>query len=164
MYLLFNFFGIVVFLLSATAAEVKDLQRQEQDGKDYEQILDNLQKRLERVEKVFNISTLNPELDDMSYLEVFWEDAKRIAIKLIPPSDKECKFEIASFSCQPQCSCTFRYVLGDYSFSRACRLRESVDPECQLRLEKASSEPKKLHFFESVSSLLSFKQPATDPE
>lgn len=146
-----------LFLLSAVAID---------DAVDHREIFDNLEKRLARVERVFNVSTLNPELDDMSYLEVFWEDAKRLAVNFIPPSDKECKFDLFSFSCQPKCSCTFRYQLGDYSLSRSCRLREIQAIGCADSDGVAKSIPKseKLLILSSITSYISSKQPATDIE
>lgn len=52
-----------------------------------------------------------------------------------PPSDEECKFKLLSFSCSPIEACEFSYQFGDYSLSRACRLRDG-DGEGDAVLEE----------------------------
>ena len=147
---------------------------QERSEEEYRQVIDSLRERLERVEKAFNISTLNPDLDDMSYIEVFWEDLKRIAVNSIPPSDKECKFQLTSFSCQPKCSCAFQYVLGDYSFSRACRRRKSAlltcsdsvdrDGQHHERVQNSSDHRNRTSLISSMRLFIQSKLSGTDQE
>ena len=82
------------------------------------EILSKLLRRMEKIESVFNVSTLNPDMDDMSYLELFWEDVKKVAVGMIPPSDKECRFHWRTGACYPKCRCSFQYIMGDYSLDR----------------------------------------------
>ena len=99
-------------------------------------ILSNLLARVERIERTFNVTALNPDLDDMSYLELFWEDLKGRAIAAIPPSDSVCRFRWRTGSCEPKCMCSFQYKLGDYSLSRACRLKENLPSNCTEEIEQ----------------------------
>ena len=99
-------------------------------------ILSNLLDRVERIERTFNVTALNPDLDDMSYLELFWEDIKSKAIAAIPPSDPACRFSWRTGSCEPKCLCAFNYKLGDYSFSRACRMKTTLHSNCTEEIEQ----------------------------
>lgn len=102
-------------------------------------ILSNLLDRVERIERTFNVTALNPDLDDMSYLELFWEDIKSKVMAAIPTSDPACRFSWRTGSCAPKCMCAFNYKLGDYSLSRACRVKDSLPSNCTKEVEQKTN-------------------------
>lgn len=96
-----------------------------------------LLERLERLERIFNVTQFNPDLDDISILELTFVNIKETAIKLIPKTDSTCSFNWIIGRCQPKCTCGFQPQFGDYNPSRACRLLDytDVDPSCNASIE-----------------------------
>ena len=113
-----------------------------------------LRDRLERLERIFNISHLNPDLDgDLSALETFAQDAQSKLLKAIPPTDPECSFNWLVGKCYPLCDCHLAPKLGDYSPNRACRLipPEGRDEDCD---PNSLQTPWFVHFFAALSTLV----------
>ncbi len=81
-----------------------------------------LLERLERLERIFNITQLNPDLDNISILELLVYNVKGKLFNIIPDTDKQCKFDYVAGHCVPACYCSFQPKLGDYTLSRACRV------------------------------------------
>lgn len=81
-----------------------------------------LLERLERLERIFNITQLNPDLDNISILELLVNNVKSKLFDIIPDTDKQCKFDYVAGHCAPACHCSFQPKLGDYTLSRACRI------------------------------------------
>lgn len=86
-----------------------------------EERYDVLLERLERLEQIFNITQLNPDLDNISILELLVYNVKNKLFNIIPDTDKQCKFDYVAGHCAPACYCSFQPKLGDYTLSRACR-------------------------------------------
>ena len=134
-------------------------------------ILSNLLDRVERIERTFNITALNPDLDDMSYLELFWEDVKSRAVAAIPSSDPACRFSWRSGSCEPKCLCSFNYKLGDYSLSRACRVKKILLSNCTEeveRLKKSNNVERIMYAIKTIQTIvadnIASRLPPTDED
>lgn len=112
-----------------------------------------LLERLERLERIFNISQYNPDLDDISILELFYENAKRSFISSIPSTDADCSFNWKIGKCYPPCKCSFQFKIGDYLPSRSCRITpESVlNPNCK---EEEENVPWVLHIVNATKNLV----------
>lgn len=106
-----------------------------------EQVNEILYERLERLERIFNISQFNPDLDDVSILEIMFHSVSEKLLKSIPETDAECKFNFVTGACNPKCTCGFKPKLGDYSLSRACRKLsvEEMIPGCDEEATKNDS-------------------------
>ena len=83
-----------------------------------------LMERLEKYERIFNVTHFNPDYDDVSIVELLFLNLREKLIKLVPNTDEVCKFDWVVGECYPKCECEFKPKLGDYSPSRACRLRD----------------------------------------
>ena len=71
------------------------------------------------------------EYDDRTLLDTFGEISKQfLTQKIIPPTDKECKWDWRFVRCEPFCQCDFQFQAGDYHLGRSCRLqqKENCDP------------------------------------
>ena len=83
--------------------------------------------RLQRVEKLYNLTQYNPDYDDMSHIDYFFHEAFHMLKQSIPQTDEECYFNITAGRCFPVCKCSFQLELGDYTLSRACRYSTTID-------------------------------------
>jgi hypothetical protein len=81
-----------------------------------------LLERLDRLEKMIMEPRFDPDDANSSLLELVYTLAIEKAVKLIPPTDRECSFNWVTGKCSPRCSCEFRPVIGDFHPSRTCRL------------------------------------------
>lgn len=88
--------------------------------------------RLERLESIFNVSQFNPDLDDVSLMELMYMSVKEKVFTSIPSTDEQCDFDFITGKCAPFCSCEFKPRFGDYNPSRMCRLipTERIDNDC----------------------------------
>ena len=93
---------------------------------------EELLQRLERLESVFNVSQFNPDLDDVSLMELMYLSVKQKVLNSVPSTDEFCKFDYITAKCAPSCYCEFKPKLGDYTPSRMCRLipNENIDRTC----------------------------------
>mmetsp|Transcript_118 Transcript_118/g.389 ORF Transcript_118/g.389 Transcript_118/m.389 type:complete len:282 (-) Transcript_118:13-858(-) len=92
-----------------------------------------LAQRVQRLERLFNESHLEIDLENASHLEIMWHSLREWALNAVPPTDPECVFDYGVGRCSPKCRCLLRPQPGDYTLSRACRLapRERwTDPQC----------------------------------
>ena len=127
--------------------------------------IEHLLQRIERIERVFNISIFNPDLEDMSFLELFWTNFKTFAVNAIPSTNKECKFNYRTFSCEPKCTCSFQYIFGDYSFSRSCRLKKNPPSNCsQYEISNSKHILDISSIFSKIMSIINKNLPPTDKE
>ena len=81
-----------------------------------------LEKRVERIERIFNVTIFNVESDDISMLELAYSSFQNLLITNIKPTDEECQFKWTTLSCSPICYCDFLPKFGDYTIGRMCRL------------------------------------------
>lgn len=112
-----------------------------------------LLERLERLEKIFNSTHFNVELDDKSLLEVLYDSFKSNMLDSVPLTDKECRFDLYTGECLPRCKCQLRPSVGDYTLDRMCRLRE---PEQIKDLLDTCSESTTSLLFKARSKLSTF--------
>lgn len=135
---------------------------------------EELLERLMRLERIFNVSQYNPDVDDLSLMEVMYITVKENLSKSIPPTDEECHFNFITAKCTPPCFCTFKPQVGDYTPSRMCRLipDDKIDKSCN-HFDKgtpwAVSSAKFVKngaavVFKKVLNFLREKAPQTDPE
>ena len=62
--------------------------------------------------------------DESTFLDVFGERAKIFFTQhLIPPTDVQCRWNWRMARCEPHCTCSIQYLVGDYHLGRACRFR-----------------------------------------
>lgn len=130
--------------------------------------------RLERLESVFNVSQFNPDLDDVSLMELMYISLKEKFLKSIPTTDERCHFDFVTGKCSSSCICEFKPRFGDYTPSRMCRLipDDRIDKTCD---NESKDAPWVLLFAKiiknSVGSALTSamrrlqeKAPPSDPE
>lgn len=91
-----------------------------------------LMMRLERLESVFNVSQFNPDLDDVSLMELMYISLKEKFVKSIPRTDEKCHFDFVIGKCSSPCTCEFKPRFGDYTPSRMCRLipKDRINETC----------------------------------
>lgn len=112
-----------------------------------------LLERLERLERIFNASHMNLNLDEASLLELFALQVRTKLFASVPATDDECNFNWVVGKCYPLCQCKFAPKFGDLSPSRACRLVPPLrrDPAC----DPASAQtPWFVRLMQGVSSIL----------
>ena len=154
--------------------EVALSAKTEQSLESCRSVNEELLERLMRLERIFNVSQYNPDVDDLSLMEVMYMTMKENLSKSIPPTDEECHFNFITAKCAPPCLCAFKPQVGDYTPSRMCRLipEDSIDKTCN-RLDKGTPWAlKSAKFvkngasvvFGKVLNLLREKAPPTDPE
>jgi len=112
-----------------------------------------LRERLERLERIFNVTHFNPDLENASLLELFALQAQSKLFKWIPATDEECKFNWLVGKCFPLCQCHLRPKLGDYSPDRACRLIP-IDERSKDCDPNAVQTPWFVHVFAAVSKVI----------
>jgi hypothetical protein len=130
--------------------------------------------RLERLESVFNVSQFNPDLDDVSLMELMYISLKEKFVKSIPRTDGQCHFDFITGKCSSPCTCEFKPRFGDYTPSRMCRLipNDRIDSTCDHERKDAPWMIVSAKFIKnSVGSALTSamrrlqeKAPPTDPE
>lgn len=130
--------------------------------------------RLERLESVFNVSQFNPDLDDVSLMELMYISLKEKFVKSIPTTDEQCHFDFITGKCSSSCICEFKPRFGDYTPSRMCRLipNDRIDKTCDYEKKDAPWVIVSAKFVKnSVGSALTSairrlqeKAPPTDPE
>lgn len=108
-----------------------------------------LHQRLERLERIFNMSQFNPDFEDVSLLEILVMQTRSKLFAAVPRTDPECQFNWIIGKCFPLCNCTFAPKLGDFSPSRACRL---IPPE--TRNETCDPNSLQIPWFLRVSAAL----------
>lgn len=110
-----------------------------------------LLQRLERLERIFNVSHMNPDLDDTSLLELFVLQARSKILSSVPATDPECSFNWLVGKCYPLCRCEFAPKLGDLSPTRACRLvpPARLSPSCDA---SSAQTPWMLRLAQGLSS------------
>lgn len=93
---------------------------------------EELLQRLERLESIFNVSQFNPDLDDVSLMELMYLSVREKVLNSVPDTDKYCTFDFVTGKCAPSCYCEFKPLFGDYTPSRMCRLipKDKLDSNC----------------------------------
>lgn len=130
--------------------------------------------RLERLESVFNVSQFNPDLDDVSLMELMYISLKEKLLKSIPTTDEQCHFDFVTGKCSSSCKCEFKPRFGDYTPSRMCRLipDDRIEKTCDHERKDApwvilSAKIIKNSVGSALSSAmrrLQEKAPPSDPE
>ena len=100
-----------------------------------------LVERLEKYERIFNVTHFNPDYDDVSIVELLFLNLREKLIKLVPDTDEACKFDWIIGECHPKCECEFKPKLGDYSPSRACRLRGKGEAKISSEVANSTCDP-----------------------
>ena len=59
--------------LSRPGSEKALAEYDETDEEGRRSMISSLLARVERIERTFNVSAFNPDMEEMSYLELFWE-------------------------------------------------------------------------------------------
>ena len=116
---------------------------------------DELLQRLERLESIFNVSQFNPDLDDISLMELMYMSVKEKILNSVPDTDESCSFNLITGKCAPSCYCEFKPMLGDYTPSRMCRIipKEKIDTTCD---HSKKDKPWIVESAKSVKNILSF--------
>lgn len=131
---------------------------------------ENLIHRLERLERIFNITQFNPDLDNVSILELLFANLQDKLSRMIPDTDDICKFNWVTGKCNPKCLCGYKPKLGDYLPSRSCRLlsNEEIDLNCDNAINdipwmiKVSNKTKDI--IESIQHMIQQNAPKSDDE
>uniref|UniRef100_A0A7S3NN76 Uncharacterized protein n=1 Tax=Aureoumbra lagunensis TaxID=44058 RepID=A0A7S3NN76_9STRA len=106
--------------------------------------LKELRERVDVLEEQLRSANLPTVPDEeMSLLEMFaGATSDFVLTKLLPRTHPECRWHWAKAVCVPKCKCQLAYRWGDLTMSRACRLVDEPNPNCDtdVRHERGSLE------------------------
>lgn len=88
----------------------------------------HIEDRLTAIERILGVNS-DFVKRDTSLLEQLWQEASESIYRMTPPTDEECTFNYATGKCNPKCRCEMTWKFGDYSPSRACRIRTELPNE-----------------------------------